>query len=81
MKKILLISFIIYNLIACNQQTTAPVRQSNAALNKMFDDYYEERLKLFPLEACIANLWGKNWDCTPTLISIWALYGHCGAGA
>src|SRR5664279_1028256 len=51
MKKILPISFIIFNMMACNQQTSVPVRQSNAALNKMFDDYYEERLKLFPLEA------------------------------
>ena len=51
MKKILLTCFIFFNIIACNRKIPPPARQSNAALNKMFDDYYEERLKLFPLEA------------------------------
>lgn len=40
-------------MAACTQEstTTTKNKESNAVLNKMFDNYYEERLKLYPLEA------------------------------
>ncbi|MRS62249.1 DUF885 domain-containing protein [Larkinella terrae] len=52
MKKILLTAFVMASLMACNsnnngQENTA----SNTDFAKTVDDYYEERLKLFPIEA------------------------------
>ena len=38
-------------MTACNQESATTNKESNTDLNKMFDDYYEERLKLYPLEA------------------------------
>lgn len=32
-------------------QTSAQPARKNAALHQLFEDYYEDRLKLFPLEA------------------------------
>ena len=53
MKQILFFTLILFNMMACNQEstTTTTKKESNADLNKMFDNYYEERLKLYPLEA------------------------------
>ena len=34
-----------------NENLPAQVLRENKALNQLFDDYYENRLKLFPLEA------------------------------
>lgn len=53
MNKFIFIAMVI--LTACNQ-TTTPTSESvpfgtNTSLNRMFDDYYEERLQYFPFEA------------------------------
>jgi uncharacterized protein (DUF885 family) len=51
MKQILLITLILFNMAGCNEEITNTNKESNTDLNKMFNDYYEERLKLYPLEA------------------------------
>ena len=52
MKKILSVS-LSFMLCACgiNQGQKTSVAGPNTAFNKMLDDYYNERMKLFPLEA------------------------------
>lgn len=51
MKKLLLI--LLLALVACGPQAKKSEKTfgPNKELNKVFDDYYEERLKYFPLEA------------------------------
>lgn len=53
MKKIIYLFLIAITITSCKQK--AEEKTSNATiskdLNKVFDDYYEERLKYFPLEA------------------------------
>ncbi|MDQ6763184.1 MAG: DUF885 domain-containing protein [Bacteroidota bacterium] len=51
MKKILPTVFVLLSLVACNEKTSMAHRESNKDLNRMFDDYYEKRMKLFPLES------------------------------
>ena len=51
MKKILIIGLILFDMISCNQKSNNTNTAPNADLNKMFDDYFEERMKLYPLEA------------------------------
>lgn len=50
MKLTLIFSLIIVCGLSCKQKTSS-TKKTNTTLNKMFDDYYEERLKLYPLEA------------------------------
>jgi uncharacterized protein (DUF885 family) len=51
MRQIIYISLVLFTIISCDQKTATTKKESNTALNKMFDDYYEDRLKLYPLEA------------------------------
>ena len=51
MKKILLISFLFVSAINCNQQSSISTKMSNPGLNKMFDNYHEDRMQLYPVEA------------------------------
>lgn len=51
MKQILFVIFILFNITSCIDKTLPVYKNSNSELNKMFDSYYEERLKLYPLEA------------------------------
>lgn len=53
MKQILFISILFFSMIACNEGSKTTNTESNKELNKLFDDYYEERLKLYPLEATL----------------------------
>src|SRR5476651_1651411 len=47
MRKLILLLFVSAAFTACKQQPAGP----NAKLAKMFDNYYEDKLKLYPLEA------------------------------
>lgn len=54
MKKYSIVLLIAIALASCSQQNkkaTTVALEKNAALNKVFDAYYEERLSYFPLEA------------------------------
>lgn len=46
MKNLLLTLFCVLALISCNEKD-----KKNESLNAMFDNYYEDRLKFYPLEA------------------------------
>lgn len=48
--KLLAVVFII-TIASCSQQQSNPSVDASKNMNKIFDNYYEERLKLFPLEA------------------------------
>ncbi|HEX8331700.1 MAG TPA: DUF885 domain-containing protein, partial [Segetibacter sp.] len=49
MKYLLLI--LVISFVACKLSNTNPTKEKNTELAALFDNYYEERLKLFPLEA------------------------------
>ncbi len=51
MKKLVFITLVLLTIISCNQQTSTTIKVCNTALNKMFDNYYEDRMKLYPTEA------------------------------
>ncbi len=51
MKQVIFITLIVFNIISCNQKVSIVNKESNTGLNKMFDNYYEDRLKLYPVEA------------------------------
>ncbi len=51
MQKIFPVLLVLFSLAACNEKSSTAHRESNKDLNKMFDDYYEKRMKLFPLES------------------------------
>ncbi len=64
-KLILLICFISFSLQSCKQQSA---KKENAELKTFLENYYQERLKLFPMEATLAgddrynNLLPNNLD-------------------
>ncbi|GAB3907797.1 DUF885 domain-containing protein [Larkinella knui] len=69
MKNILLSALLMASVMACNTNNSGRENASgNADFAKTVDDYYEERLKLFPLEA---TMQGDNWynDLLPNSIS------------
>ena len=47
----LIIVFAILSLTACKLSNTNPGKEDNKELSALFNQYYEERLRLFPLEA------------------------------
>jgi len=54
MKHIFWGTFIIISIISCSQNpssNTSNVASSDTLFSKMLDDYYEQRMKLYPLEA------------------------------
>jgi uncharacterized protein (DUF885 family) len=51
MKKALFFLFTICNIISCKLSNTNPGREANKELSVLFNNYYEDRLKFFPLEA------------------------------
>jgi uncharacterized protein (DUF885 family) len=58
MKKLFIVGLAVLAIMACNnkssdtnQTTQTAVTDTNPQLRKLFDTYYEERLRLFPLEA------------------------------
>ncbi len=51
MKKLLIIAFAAMSFTSCKLSNTNPTKEDNKELSTLFNDYYEERLKLFPLEA------------------------------
>jgi uncharacterized protein (DUF885 family) len=51
MKKYLLLSSCLFCFIACKLMPKEEPAASNQAINTVFDQYYEERMRLFPLEA------------------------------
>ena len=53
MKKIILIGWVLFNITACGERTSSTNKEDLADLNKLFDTYYEERLRLYPLEATL----------------------------
>ena len=64
-KLILFICFISLSLQSCKQESA---RKENSELKTLLENYYQERLKLFPLEATLAgdirynNLLPNNLD-------------------
>ena len=48
-KFILIFTTLIY--VSCNQEQKQSDNDISKNMSKVFDNYYEERLKLFPLEA------------------------------
>lgn len=59
MKKILVITCIILTFNACKKDSKTPIETPEAepseAFNKLLEDYYEESLKLYPLNATAAG--------------------------
>lgn len=51
MKKIIAVTFAIFSLSACKLSNTNPGKADNKELATLFNNYYEQRLKLNPLEA------------------------------
>src|SRR4051794_9933361 len=51
MKNILFFLFAIFSLCACKLSNTNQGQEDNKELASLFNNYYEERLRLFPLEA------------------------------
>lgn len=51
MKTILITALLMASMMACNSKTGQENTTANADFAQIVDDYYEERLKLFPLEA------------------------------
>ena len=51
MRNFLLIATTIISLIACTGNKPSTMENSNAAFDSLLHEYYEDRLKLYPLEA------------------------------
>ncbi len=51
MKKLLFLIPLVLLMNACKQRETTDTNDASRSLNKLFDEYYEERLSYFPLEA------------------------------
>ena len=51
MKESIIIAFAVMCLTACKLSNTNPGKEDNKELSTLFNNYYEDRLKLFPLEA------------------------------
>ena len=51
MNKLVFIALVLLSITGCNQPASTSTNMNNAALNKMFDNYYEDRMKLYPIEA------------------------------
>src|SRR4051794_38022225 len=51
MKNILFPLFVIFSLCACKLSNTNQGKGDNKELSSLLNNYYEERLRLFPLEA------------------------------
>ena len=51
MKKILLLAFTAVSFTGCFLDSSNVTKESNKELSTLFNNYYEERMKLFPLEA------------------------------
>src|ERR1700754_3136864 len=52
MKKTFLLLFAVATLAACNQsKTNSSAKADNKDLAKVFDNYFEESLKLYPMNA------------------------------
>ena len=51
MRNFLLIATTIISLIACTGNNPSTMENSNAAFDSLLHEYYEDRLKLYPLEA------------------------------
>lgn len=49
----LLTGFAVFLVAACKLSNTNPGREGNKELSALFENYYEERLKLYPLEATV----------------------------
>ena len=43
-------------LVACKSKTTEKKTEPNDAIPKIFDDYFDKRLQLFPFEATLAGI-------------------------
>jgi uncharacterized protein (DUF885 family) len=50
-KRNVIIAFTILLVSACKLSNTNPGKEDNKEISTLFNNYYEERLKLFPLEA------------------------------
>lgn len=54
MKQLFYIFFILTGIMSCNQKNSpdsSGMVKSDTSFNKMLDDYFEQRMKLYPLEA------------------------------
>ncbi|GAB2539277.1 DUF885 domain-containing protein [Spirosoma aerophilum] len=52
MTKTILLSIVVATMLSCSsKKNDQPSNQSNVDFAKVLDDYYEQRLKLFPIEA------------------------------
>jgi uncharacterized protein (DUF885 family) len=51
MKSLFPVLFVLTVLFACNENKVPAEPKQDKSLSAFFDDYYEERLKLFPLQA------------------------------
>jgi uncharacterized protein (DUF885 family) len=51
MKKLIFFLFTIFTITSCKLSNTNPGRKPNKELSVLFNNYYEDRLKFFPLEA------------------------------
>lgn len=55
MKKIMLLLCIAGTFVACKQKTDQATNTPNKEFAKLLDDYYADRMKLFPLESTFAG--------------------------
>src|SRR4051812_20863617 len=66
MRKLILCFLLLPLLFACNSSdshsatTNATVKEKNADLDKLMEDYYKERMSLFPVEATWNGYAGNN---------------------
>lgn len=60
MKKLFSFTVLIYLLSACTPGTKAPAMENNKELASLFENYYNERMALFPLEATANGEKGFN---------------------
>ncbi|MBL7740313.1 MAG: DUF885 family protein [Chitinophagaceae bacterium] len=60
MKNILFLFFIALVLSACQTETTIPAAEGNKELAALFENYYNERMSLFPIEATANGEKGFN---------------------
>lgn len=57
MKQLILIVCLVISIISCNQGNSNQIKNSvdaisqDTSLNKILDDYYDQRMKLYPLES------------------------------
>ncbi|HEX8461571.1 MAG TPA: DUF885 domain-containing protein, partial [Segetibacter sp.] len=51
MKKILFLSFTVFTIVSCKLSNMNPGKEPNKELSVLLNNYYEDRLQLFPLEA------------------------------